>query len=436
MPTTENASRHEFEHLVHGPVGDHRLYTDPNIFQLELERVFSTAWIYLGHECQLPEKGSYFLGHIGRVSVIVVRGKDGEINVMENRCAHRGPPVCLQGAGKAKAFVCPYHGWTYRLNGKLQGVPLASDYAKNFRDNGHGLKAAARVDSYRGFIFASLAKDGPDLPAFLGEATIALDDFMDRAPEGVIALSDEVPLRHRFRGNWKIQFENLGDFLHPGFAHASAVGATAEVLQPQATESEKDGILDILPKFDEFAKKLRGLNTVCTEYGHSFTPGFARLSGTSSTTNELLRETLEKKKGKKEAQRIVDTDVWITLIYPSLIIKPGNQNIRIIRPLSHDETEITMQSFRLPGAPQKVFDEAHDYYRSLGSPASPVLSDDLYIYELAQTDYGKGHPLSIHRGYRDDKDPARPGAGDVATSEGYIRNQYRVWSNYMAGAEA
>ena len=414
--------------LIDGPMLNHKIYTDPSIFSMEMERIFATAWIYLGHECQLQESGSFFLGHMGQASVIVTRDRHGEIHVLENRCAHRAAPVCSELSGSAAAFMCPYHGWTYALDGTLKGMPLASDYKGDFPKKDRGLRRVARVSRYRGFIFASMAEEGPDLVTFLGAARIALDDFMDRAPEGTLELCDDVPLRHRYRGNWKIQFENLNDFVHPGFAHASAMNAATNV----AEAGNGDGIVGVIGGFNDFIKKLQGLESIRTEYGHSFIPGFAKMSGSFQQADSELQAVLAEKCGEDEASRIVDTDIWVALIYPSLIIKPGNQNLRIVRPLAADETEITMHSFKMPGAPPRVFDEAHDYYRLLGSPASPILADDLAIYEMVQADYGREYHISAERGYQgENADQPDIVSG---TSEAYILNQYSVWKSYMTGA--
>ncbi|MEL7027778.1 MAG: aromatic ring-hydroxylating dioxygenase subunit alpha [Pseudomonadota bacterium] len=423
-PTTD---AHSAADLVDGPLIRQSAYSDPAVFRLELERLFSTAWIYLGHECQLPSSGSYFLGHMGLTSVIVTRDRDDAIHVLENRCAHRGPAICAEPHGRKSVLTCPYHGWAYRLNGDLRSIPLADDYTQEFPKGERGLRRAARVDSYRGFIFASFAATGPDLETFLGPARIALDDFMDRAPEGEIVLADEEPLRHRYRGNWKIQFENLNDFLHPTFAHASA---TAAAVAGQVTASEEDnGAVNVLRGLEEITKGLQGLESVVTEYGHSYIPGFGNLSGVGAHADGLLKSVLTDKHGAEEAERVIGTDVWIALIYPSLIIKPGTQNIRIIRPLAHDETEVTMQIFRMPGAPDEVFQEAYNYFRLLGSPASPILADDLQIYELVQNDYGRDYLMSAERGFPQSETDPRP----QGTSEAYIRRQYQVWRRYMEG---
>src|SRR5207302_11040542 len=105
------------------------LYTDPAIFELELERIFGRAWLVLGHESQVRAPGDYYTTRMGREPVIVVRHDDGCVKVLINRCAHRGSMVCAEGRGNAERFVCPYHGWSYDRAGNLKAAPFASGYA-------------------------------------------------------------------------------------------------------------------------------------------------------------------------------------------------------------------------------------------------------------------------------------------------------------------
>ncbi len=109
--------------------GTHRVpywvYTDPDIYADELRKVFGgRSWNYVGLEAEIPEPGNFKRTKVGETSVIVVRGKDGEINVLKNQCAHRGLEICRQDYGTTRAFQCPYHQWTYRLDGALSGVPF------------------------------------------------------------------------------------------------------------------------------------------------------------------------------------------------------------------------------------------------------------------------------------------------------------------------
>ena len=130
-----------------------------------MERVFGTAWIYVGHESQIKNAGDYFATNIGRKPVVMVRDTDGALNVVHNQCAHRGAMVVATEKGNAPEFTCCYHGWTYHLNGRLKAVPLNHGYPKDFDPSNPktSMRAVPRVKSYRGFVFASMAADGPSL---------------------------------------------------------------------------------------------------------------------------------------------------------------------------------------------------------------------------------------------------------------------------------
>ncbi len=111
-----------------------QIYTDPAIFELELERIFGVAWIYVGHESQVKNPGDYFRSFIGRKPVVLVRDAGGAIRVIHNQCAHRGSMVVANDKGNASEFQCCYHGWTYHLDGRLKAVPLQHEaIARKFR---------------------------------------------------------------------------------------------------------------------------------------------------------------------------------------------------------------------------------------------------------------------------------------------------------------
>ena len=106
-----------------------RVYTDPDVFAAEMERIFRRAWVYVAHESQLTEPGDFVTAHIGDRPVIVSRHSDGEIYAFANRCTHRGMKVCAARQGSKKRFICPYHGWAFATDGTLIGIPHGKDNA-------------------------------------------------------------------------------------------------------------------------------------------------------------------------------------------------------------------------------------------------------------------------------------------------------------------
>ena len=140
---------------VHG-----RVYTDPAIFEEELDKIFSRGWVCVGHASEIPNPGDFRVTDIGRQSVIMVRDDDGQVRLLMNRCTHRANAVCQVERGNAKMFRCAYHGWTYRNNGELASITYQDRYGASFRKEDYGLRKVPRIGIYRGFVSAALARPG------------------------------------------------------------------------------------------------------------------------------------------------------------------------------------------------------------------------------------------------------------------------------------
>ena len=122
------------------------LYTDPRIFADEMDRIFARGWVFVGHDSEVPSPGDFVTREIATQPVIMVRKKDGGVSVFLNRCMHRGTMLCPAAGGHTRTFACPYHGWTYDLDGTLLGVPYPGGYA-SFDKSAHGLRAVPRVST-------------------------------------------------------------------------------------------------------------------------------------------------------------------------------------------------------------------------------------------------------------------------------------------------
>lgn len=190
---------------------DRRIYTDENIFRQEREKIFKRTWQYVGHESEVREPGQYRLTTIAGEPYIVCRDQRGEIRVLSNTCTHRGATLVRGSRGQCKAFRCPYHAWTFDLEGRLIGVPIPEDYGPRFRREDFCL-TQARVETYEGLIFACLDEQAPSLDEYLGEAT----QYIERSCQGKEVIGYNKCL---FKGNWKLYQENFGDGYHPPFLH-------------------------------------------------------------------------------------------------------------------------------------------------------------------------------------------------------------------------
>ncbi|MBX4145128.1 aromatic ring-hydroxylating dioxygenase subunit alpha, partial [Ralstonia pickettii] len=187
------------------------MYHDPALFEAELERIFYCTWIWVAHESELPNPGDFITTTIGRQPVIVVRDKTGEINVLQNRCRHRGAPVCESHKGNAKGFTCPYHSWSYALDGTLRALPYGDGY-EGVCEKGDLPLVKLRVGVYQGLVFASFNDTIEPLEDFLGGAKPWIDLFMKQGAGYPIKANGEH--KFKFKGNWKIQLENTTDLYH------------------------------------------------------------------------------------------------------------------------------------------------------------------------------------------------------------------------------
>jgi phenylpropionate dioxygenase-like ring-hydroxylating dioxygenase large terminal subunit len=219
MGTAGSEGGVDFDTLIHEDKVHRLLYTDPDIFKLELNRIFGAVWVYLAHESQIPNNTDYITAKLGLRPLIVVRDSSGDIRALYNRCTHRGATICRQDKGSAKSFACPYHGWSYFNSGKLSGVPWPDGYADDFSDSKFNLAQVPRVESYRGFIFGTLNKAAPSLAEYLGPAAKPLDEWLDRHPGGKVKFADANRLK--FNGNWKLLYDNSADGYHVLFSHRS-----------------------------------------------------------------------------------------------------------------------------------------------------------------------------------------------------------------------
>ncbi|QEP09087.1 MULTISPECIES: Rieske 2Fe-2S domain-containing protein [Glutamicibacter] len=216
------------------------IYNDADVFEAEKKNLFSRAWIFVGHESEIPQPGDYVLRKVIDDSFILVRDEKGEIHAHFNMCLHRGMQVCRAEMGNASHFRCPYHGWSYRNDGRIVGLPFHKEAyggEEGFSKKGARLLPAPNLDTYNGLIFISMDPDAPTLDEFLGDFKFFLDFYTKQSSEG---LEVRGPQRWRVNANWKIGAENFaGDMYHTPQTHTSVV-EIGLFREPKA-EKRKDG---------------------------------------------------------------------------------------------------------------------------------------------------------------------------------------------------
>src|SRR5581483_7802535 len=209
-----------------------RIFTEPEIYRLEQERLFSTCWLFVAHESEIPNPGDFVTRSMGEDPVIVSRDAQGKVHVLLNVCRHRGRRLCAEEAGSASHFRCGYHGWTYSNAGQLTGVPFLDAY-QGILDRGQlGLCEAAGVETFHGLIFACW-RPSQSLREYLGQMTWALDLFFGRT-DAVEVVGP--PQRWIINANWKFGTANFsGDGTHIFTTHGFSTQLGLHSLQPRGS---------------------------------------------------------------------------------------------------------------------------------------------------------------------------------------------------------
>lgn len=420
--------------LVRADAVHRSVYTDPALFEVEIERLFGRAWLYVAHESEVARPGDYVARRLARTAVVVVRDRESRVQVLFNRCAHRGAQLVPDGAGHADGFRCAYHGWCYELDGRNAAVTAERGYAGSGigrRSDLASLQAVPGVASYRGFVFARLVASGPPLERWLGPMTTSIDNLIDRAPTGRISVEGGV-LRYLHRCNWKLFAENVCDAYHPMVAHRSAwapVRRARDASPATPLPLEAQMLLPFASGYDFFD----AMGARATAYGHGDLGGRVSIHSAYADV-PAYGAAMAAAYGEARAREILALNRNNSVIYPSLMLKAPVQIIRTIHPLAVDRTLVESRTFRLEGAPEEMFERAVLYSRLVNSSAGTVGPDDHELYRRIHVGLqGEGPEwVSLHR-YRDpdrhEPDGTRSAPG---TSDLIQRNQYAAWAAYLS----
>ncbi|MCW2530167.1 MAG: putative dioxygenase hydroxylase component alpha subunit [Pseudonocardiales bacterium] len=345
---------------VHGSV-----YTSDAVFDLEVKKIFRESWCFVAHDSEVPEPGDYITRRLGGEPIIIVRGKDGVVRVLANRCAHRGNRICNAEKGNSSSFRCPYHGWTFSNDGHLLAVPMRNGYDETFHADRDklGLAEAPRQETYRGFVFASLSPEGIPLLEHLGNATKAIDRLLALSPTGTINLGAGW-MKHMQYCNWKMVMENNVDGYHALFTHQSVYDA----IRPAKVSH--------VPSKVETLVRDMGM-------GHSeidYAPEYSRLDEEFIWFGRMPRTkapnyvaAMEEAYGVDDAHDALVVGPPHTLIFPNLFI--AEMNIMTVEPLSSGETVAYTAPVLFPDAPEMNSKTLRRTEGAMG-PAGFLIADD------------------------------------------------------------
>jgi phenylpropionate dioxygenase-like ring-hydroxylating dioxygenase large terminal subunit len=417
------------------PDSVHRdVYRNAELFDVELDQLWRNAWIYVGHDSQVPAAGDFYSTQLGREPVLMIRGANGEVHVLPNRCAHKGTRLVSAMHGKCAGGVlrCPYHGWTYRLDGSLRTVPLKSGYEGTGFEMTAAAKGLPSITSvnYRGFVFARLAPEGPDFHEYFGESLTSIDNMVDRSPQGRLEVAGGV-LRYLHDCNWKMFVENLNDAMHPMVAHESSAGTAKRLWSSVPSGMAMPMVIEQFVPFVNDYEFFEKMGVKVYENGHSYTGVHFSIHSKYASIGGY-EQAMVAAYGEERARRILGEVRHNTVYYPSLTIKGAIQAIRVARPLAVDKTLIESWTFRLVGAPDELLARTTTYSRLINAPTSIVGHDDLHCYRSIQQglESTSNEWVSLHRNYS--RDEARDLSGTYgATNEVPMRGQHQAWAKFM-----
>jgi len=415
------------------------IFTDEEIFELEMKYIFEGNWIYLAHESQIPNVGDYFTTYMGRQPIVISRNKEGELNALINACSHRGAMLCRRKTDNRTTFTCPFHGWTFNNSGKLLKVkdPRDAGYPEQFnKDGSHDLTKVARFDSYRGFLFGSLNPDVKPLVEHLGESTKVIDMIVDQSPEGLEVLRGSST--YTYDGNWKVQAENGADGYHVSATHWNYAATTARRTSGESMNDTKN--MDA----GSWSRQKGGFYSF--EHGHLLL--WTEWEDSSNRSLNERRAELVAEFGEDKANWMIGFSRNLCL-YPNVyLMDQFSSQIRHFRPIAADKTEVTIYCIAPKGESAEARANRIRQYEDFFNASGMATPDDLEEFRSCQKTYLAGaapwNDLSrgvTHQLAGPDEDARKLGIHPVASGvrtedEGLYPIQHGYWLKTMREAVA
>lgn len=400
---------------------DGTIYTDPQLFEDELDRIFHNTWVWVAHESEVAKPGDFKTGIVGRQPVIITRDTNLQVNVLLNRCRHRSASVCDVDKGNAKSLVCPYHGWSYSLDGKLRGVPLSDGY-EGILDKESLPLVKLKVGTYGGHVFASVNQNMQTLEEFLGDARPWIDLFNSTVGGGYPL---KVIGQHKmeFKGNWKIQLENTTDYYHFPVVHKSFI---ASVRNPEAAQD----LVEQITRPTAFCRALGNGHSVAVH-----TPDAATKGRAIPLQYDKLKEELAAACTEEQIARILRGlgGAGFNLnLFPNIAL--SGSFFRELRPVAVDCTEVRHIALAMEGAPKGVNLVRRRMFEQFQGPAGFGSPDDIEVWTRVQKGAraGRGEvDILLNRGLNRETTSEDGHATAQLSDETGMRAAYAMWNRMM-----
>lgn len=398
-----------------------------DVLRLEMQRIFSKCWIYVGHGSEIAKPGDFVTRRVAGRPVIFCRDAKGVVQCHFNTCRHRGATVCNERQGNARRFFCVYHGWSYGNDGSLARVPGDDAYNECFQKSDFALKRPARFESYRDLWFMCLDPGIMSLDDYLGPAKDYIDLVFEQSPSGtmeVIAGSQEYDVH----ANWKLMVENSVDDYHLPTTHSTWLNFmrnSGVVIEP----SKEAGL--VLPTKGYAIDLGRGnFTTDNVNFRGRPVARWIPLYGAEAKEEiETLRAELVTRLGEARAARVADTNRNL-VIFPNLVINDGSAvTIRTFFPEGTGRMHVTAWA----AGPMEETESARarrlDAFLTFYGPGGFATPDDVEVLELVQQGLAnwQDDPWSeMSRGLGKSEDEPQ-----LNSDEHHLRTFWRRWNELM-----
>ena len=424
--------RHSLSELVNEDASliSRLCWSDSEVYELEKRGIFARSWLFLGHESQIPNAGDFVQAYMCETPVILSRGEDLGLYANVNSCTHRGLPVCRAAHGNTKRFICPYHNWSYTVEGELVTIPQESELVNRPDKSTLGLKAVPRIESWRGLVFGSFDKEIEPLENYLGDMRFYLDAFLERFPGGIEFLG--APHRWVLNANWKLPVENqLGDVNHGAFLHGAIIPSEAqEAIEALGysvvTRPGHGATFRLMPEdapIDEVAWGMEGLGGL---FGGDEVQAYLR--DVQAQAADRVGPLRARMKGLTYG------------VYPNLSFLWSNASFKVSHPRGPGKVEYWSWAVVPADAPDAIKKILRTNYSSFFGPGGMLEQEDseawIQQFHGSCIDFAEDRPYFYGLGLGEEKPhPELPGLVSVTANEFYARHFFQRWRDDLRQVE-